>query len=304
MSIVSVLNDIFKRKTFSLAQAYEECADVNPESVRARIYENIGVYFERVGRGVYFAKDRDEEVVLIEGDGRKLDFIEDASIDSIITDHPWYSLANIGRNRNFARYECFNYTIDDFKEKYRVLKEGAFLVEFIPEETEANFDYLYSVKKMAQEAGFMYFAKVPWVKENFISNTGRKAKNTEDVLIFSKGTPRKLRYDKQRSILKGEPCYMQGPSGMLPTCFSVPAVPYSERICQSEKPCSLIEKLLDYVTLENETVLDQFAGSGVVGEACVKKHRNCILIEKGRDQVESIIKRLHLTRSIYLAETT
>ena len=31
---------------------------------------------------------------------------------------------------------------------------------------------------MAEKSGFKYFAKVAWKKGNFISNTGRKSKNT------------------------------------------------------------------------------------------------------------------------------
>lgn len=45
------------------------------------------------------------------GDGRDLSFIEDNSIDGIITDHP-YDLAKslTGGNRKFATYELFKYT--------------------------------------------------------------------------------------------------------------------------------------------------------------------------------------------------
>ena len=37
------------------------------------------------------------------------------------------------------------------------------------------------------------FAKVAWKKGNFISNTGRKKQNVEDVMIFSNGEPRSLK---------------------------------------------------------------------------------------------------------------
>ncbi len=94
----------------------------------------------------------------------------------------------------------FRYESKDFKEKQRVLKRGHFLVEFLPEESEVNFDYLYEIKKMAQENGFKYFAKVAWKKGNFISNTGRKSKNIEDVMIFSNGEPRSLKLDAKEKI--------------------------------------------------------------------------------------------------------
>lgn len=47
----------------------------------------------------------------------------------------------------------------------------------------------------------------------------------------------------------------------------------------TEKPLSLIEELLLNSTKEGDWVLDPFCGSGVVGEACQKHNRNCVLID-------------------------
>lgn len=293
MSIVDTLIECFKDEAFTLKEAYEKVTGVNKESIRARVYENIGVKFEKLGRGLYINKDAD--CVLIEGDGRDLSILQDGSIDCIITDHPWEDpKANKGGNRSFADYETFQYTVEDFKEKARVLKDGSFLVEVIPNENESNFDYLYQLKKMAQEAGFQYYAKVPWQKGSFKGNTGRVVKDREDLMIFSKGKARALKWDKQRGLDEnGNPTRrMSGTNGMLPAEFSIQTVPKKEQICQSEKPSALFEQLLQYITLENEVVLDQFAGSGSVGEACLKTNRKCILIEKAKDKVEKIAERL------------
>lgn len=293
MSIVSNLIDCFKNEAFTLEAAYKVNPSVNKESVRARVYEGLGIKFKRLGKGLYINKDA--ECLLIEGDGRDLSFLQDGSIDCIITDHPWEDpKANKGGSRNFATYECFQYIVDDFIEKARVLKDGSFLVEVIPNENESNFDYLYHLKKMAQEAGFQYYCKVPWVKGTFVGNTGRCQKNREDLMIFSKGKPRALKWDKQRCLDEnGNPTRrMSGTNGMLPAEFNVQPPSRREQICQSEKPILLFEQLLQYITLENEVVLDQFAGSGSVGEACIKTNRKCILIEKAKKCVEKIKERL------------
>lgn len=295
MSIINSLLNAFKGNEFTLKEAYEVCPEVNKESIRARIYENLGITFDKVARGIYITKDLD--CILIEGDGRKLDFLKDKSIDCIITDHPWMDKkSNKGGNRNFATYDTFEYSLDDFKEKARVLKDGCFLVEMIPAENENNFDYLYKLKKMAQEAGFEYYAKVPWIKGSFVSNTGRKSKNTEDIMIFSKGKPRALRLDAKKTKKLGSECYMSGTNGMLPTDFNVQAVPRKDVVAQSEKPSMLFEQLLEYITLENEVVLDQFAGSGSVGEACINKNRKAILIEVVHDLCEKISQRLNCVK--------
>lgn len=293
MSIVSKLVDAFKKTSFTMKEAYAVNPQVNPDSVRARIYENLGIAFERVGRGIYMTKD--EECIVIEGNGRNLSAISDGSLDCIITDHPWEDTKSTsGGNRNFADYNVFRYTQEDFNEKARVLKDGSFLCEILPAESESNFEYLYQIKQMAIKAGFQYYAKVAWKKGTFVSNTGRKAKNTEDCMIFSKGKPRSLRPDKQRGLDEnGNPTrFMSGAAGMLPTCFDVQAVPRKEQIAQSEKPVALFEQLLDFLTREGEIVLDQFAGSGALGEACINKHRKALLCEFDPEKALNIAKRL------------
>ena len=213
MSILSNLLAAFKPgKQFTLKEAYAVNLSYQKESVRARIYENLGKEFKKLSKGLYVTDD----VVLIEGDGRDLSVFESESMDCIITDHPWDDKkSNNGGTRHLAQYDCFKYTLSDFMEKARVLKEGSFLVEILPAENENNFDYLYEIKKMAEQAGFKYYAKVAWKKGTFVSNTGRKAKNTEDIMIFSKGKPRALRPDKQRGVINGVPTrFMSGANGM------------------------------------------------------------------------------------------
>lgn len=291
----------FKGQTFTLKEAYAKFCPAWPsDSVRGRIYENLGRHFKRIKRGVYFAESEEETVALIKGDGRDISFIKDNSIDCIITDHPWHDpKSNIGGSRKLAVYETFRYTQEDFNEKARVLKPGCFLVEMLPAENENNYEYLYQIKQMAKNAGFEYYAKVPWKKGNFIGNTGRKAKNTEDMMIFSLGKARNMRPDAKKDLAEpGVKHYMSGAAGMLPTNFNVQPPDKKHRVHQAEKPVALVEQLLDYLTFENELVLDQFAGSGVVGEACVNKNRLCILIEKAAEFVDIIKQRLSLSDAL------
>ena len=294
MSLAEKLFECFKAKdTFTLQEAYGENQDKPKETVRARIYDNLGIRFERIAKGVYKTIDGEHACILLEGDGRDLSMLKDESVDCILTDHPWLDLkSNRGGTRKFAEYDCFKYSLEDFKEKARVLKQGCFLVEILPAENENNYEYLYQLKQYAKEAGFVYYSKVPWKKGSFISNIGRKAKNTQDVMIFSKGKARSMRYDKKKSMQQGMDCYMSGCNGMLPAMFDVQPVPRKERIHQSEMPLDLCEQILKFVTYEGEVILDSFAGSGVVGEAALRMKRNCILIEILKENVEKIRKRL------------
>ena len=294
MSLADKIYSCFKSKgAFTLQDAYEDNSDKPKETVRARIYDNLGVKFERVTKGIYKTIGGNETCIVMEGDGRDLSMIEDNSIDCILTDHPWLDLkSNKGGSRKFAEYDCFKYSLEDFKEKARVLKDGCFLVEILPAENENNYEYMYQIKQYAKQAGFLYYSKVPWKKGSFVSNTGRKAKNTQDVMIFSKGKARNMRLDKKKTDNTGQLSYMSGCNGMLPTMFDVKPVPKGTRIHQSELPLSLCEEILRFVTYEGEVVLDSFAGSGVVGEAALNINRNCILIELLKENVEKIKERL------------
>ena len=292
--IQATLFDYFQdTEYFTLQEAEEHVLDhqkrdVNVPSVRARIYEGIEKgLFERVGKGLYTVTRTDEQgrenkCLLINGDGRDLSFIPSNSVDALITDHPYRLTASLkGGNRNFADYDLFQYTEQDFNEKLRVLKPGHFLVEFLPEENGDNYEYLYRVKDLARKAGFEYYAKVPWKKGDFVANTGRKSKNTEDICFFSKGRARDLRPDAKKD--KAEPGvehFMSGTAGMLPTVFDVVPTSKKDKIHQAEKPVELLRQILRFVTKEDEIALDQFAGSGVLGEAALLEHRDSILIEK------------------------
>ena len=286
---------------------------VNNESIRARIYEGVdkGI-FTKISRGVYKVESQilgsDSQCLLINGDGRDLSMIEDDSIDGIVTDHP-YRIVNAlyGGNRKFASYELFKYKKRDFEEKCRVLKKGAFLVEFLPEESEANYEYLFEIKKIAKECGFEYYAKVPWKKGTFVSNTGRKAKNTEDVMIFSKGKARQLKLDTKKNIALAKEkgiyikkmsssevknvleenhlsvVYMKGTNGMLPSEFNHQPKSKKEKTHEAEKPIMLLEEIIEYISKPYEVLLDQFAGSGNFAIACENRKRSSIVIEKDKE---------------------
>ena len=164
-------------------------------------------------------------------------------------------------------------------------------MEVLPAENENNYEYLYQIKNYAKEAGFLYYSKVTWKKGTFVSNTGRKAKNTQDIMFFSKGKARSMRIDKKKSDSTAQIHYMSGSNGMLPTMFDIQPVSKKNKIHQSELPVELCEEILEYVTYQGEIVLDSFAGSGAVGVAALNKNRSCILIEILKENIEKIKNR-------------
>lgn len=290
--------------------------DVKLPSIRARIYEGIDKgLFKKIARGVYKRSTDECTCLLINGDGRDLSMFKNNSVDAIITDHPYDLATNKGGNRNFTdSYSCFQYNEKDFQEKFRVLKQGAFLVEFLPEESGGNWEYLNKIKTMAKDSGFLYYAKVSWIKGNQVNNTGRKSSNSEDILFLSKGKARELRLDTKKNIAELEQIgisskgrtseeikqlleqnnkqvhYMSGTNGMLPTAFIFEPPSKKDRIHQSQKPKELYKEIEKYVTLEFERVIDQFAGSCSIGEASLEMNRNCIMFEINKEIVDDVLK--------------
>ena len=264
-----------------------------PEStVRGRLYRELKTRCERVSRGVYCYTTEQGAALVVEGNGRDLSAFADNSIDAIVTDHAYEDKAsNVGTNRNFVKpYEqtTFRYELEDFKEKARVLKPGGFLVEFIPAENENNYDYLYQIKCLAKECGLLYYAKVPWKKGIRIWNTGRKSKNTEDIMFFVKGKARSLRLDKQRG---NGTQMMSGTAYLLPTEFTFQPASPQHKVHPAEKPIELYEAILHAVTLPGEIVIDQGAGSGNLGIAAMRTGRIAVLFEILKENVEKIKER-------------
>jgi len=62
----------------------------------------------------------------------------------------------------------------------------------------------------------------------------------------------------------------------------------------TQKPLELCEYLINTYTKEGEIVLDNVAGSGTVGMACLNTNREFLLIEKDEQHFETMNKRLFL----------
>lgn len=283
---VATLKEIYNHVKNDIIKDGEVIPNNFKEKIRCVIYRNNKL--KRVTKGMYLYMGANSAGLILHGDGRKLEEIEDNSIDSILTDHPWSDKKahKSGNQKNFAAdYEdnCFRYTQEDFNQKARVLKDGGYLIEFLPTESFSNYKYLYEIKEMAEKAGFEYYAKLMWMKapEGAI-NTGRTTKGIEDIMIFTKGKGRRLAPDKKPYLTKF----------ILPGRLDIPAPKPKDKRHQAEKNVSVYEFLLKATTEEGDIALDQFGGSLNLIEAAVNTNRFGIVYEYLAKFVHKAVNRL------------
>ena len=239
--------------------------------------------FKAVARGLWVLTGENSTSLIIEGDGRAMNEIESESMDLIITDHPWEDpKANKGGSRNYANYNVFKYAQADFDAKARVLKDGAYLCEFLPAESGSNWEYLCEIKQMAKKAGFEYYTSLVWDK-GFAANCGRRSGAVEQIIIWSKGKPKRL-------AEKGKP-YMAREQLSFLQEYKVPAQK-KNRNHDNEKPVELYKYLIECFTEEKDVCLDQFGGSCNVAEAAVKSNRFAVVYELCSDFVKKAVNRL------------
>ena len=91
--------------------------------------------------------------------------------------------------------------------------------------------------------------------------------------------------------------YMKGTSGMLPTEFQSEVENFpkefdfqprsrTQKVMEAEKPVALMVSIIEYISLPDELLLDQFGGSGNFGIACLNTNRNAIIVEKDEQTFE------------------
>jgi site-specific DNA-methyltransferase (adenine-specific) len=66
----------------------------------------------------------------------------------------------------------------------------------------------------------------------------------------------------------------------------------------TQKPLGIINRIIQASSLPGQTVLDFFAGSGTVGESCLKLGRNFILVDSNQVSLEVMAKRFPKTAKI------
>lgn len=97
----------------------------------------------------------------------------------------------------------------------------------------------------------------------------------------------------KKSFDRDSQCFKSHTEGrIMPTVFRCLTDQYN-RLHPTQKPVILIQKLIELTTNPGDTILDPFGGSGTTAVACKELGRNYIIIEKEKEYVDIINKRLN-----------
>lgn len=217
--------------------------------------------------------------------------ISDKSIDMILCDLPY------GTTRN--NWDCVIPLDKLWAEYERIIKRNAAIVLT----AQLPFDKILSMSKLK-------LLRYEWIWEKNKATGHLNAKKMpmkahENILIFYKNLPT---YNAQDLIKKEIPTIRKGglgngtnyglsnkdtlqefqnyPKDILR--FNLDINSYHP----TQKPVALFEYLIKTYTNEGDLVLDNCAGSGTTGIACLNTKRNFIMIEKEEKYCEIIKKRL------------
>ena len=194
-----------------------------------------------------------------------------------------------GCNDDWDKYKDYQ-EYDEFCEKWlkechRILKEDGTIWVI------GSFQNIYRIGYLMQNIGFWFLNDIVWNKTNPTPNmAGTRFCNAHETLLwcsksknskfcFNYKTMKALNNDKQeRSVWNLGIC--QGNERLKND--------KGEKLHTTQKPESLLEKIILSSTKPNYVVLDPFFGTGTTGAICKKYGRNWIGIEK--DENDCYIK--------------
>jgi len=217
------------------------------------------------------------------------------------------------------------FTTDLWKEVYRTIKPGAVLLAFA-----ATRNY-HRMATAIENSGFEIFDMINWIygsgfpkRKNllkpahepivmarkgvnkplnldecrvgdFEQDTSKNRRNTQEEQIFKGG----WKGDKGGELVKG-----RWPANVIHDgleedwskyfyCSKASKKEKDDTNHPTVKPIDLMRYLVKLVTPKDGLVLDPFAGTGTTGEACILEGRNYYLIEKTKEYISDIEKRIN-----------
>ncbi|MDE2134044.1 MAG: site-specific DNA-methyltransferase [Alphaproteobacteria bacterium] len=243
---------------------------------------------------------------VIEGDCvEKMRALPEGCVDLIFADPP-YNLQLKGELRrpdnskvdavddrwdqfgSFAEYDCF--TREWLSEARRVLKDtGALWVI-------GSYHNIFRVGAILQDLGFWVLNDVIWRKSNPMPNfRGRRFTNAHETLIWAAKSANQKSYTFNYEAMKALNDELQMRSDWtLPICSGGERLKDEDgqKAHSTQKPESLLHRVIVSSTRSDDVVLDPFFGSGTTGAVARRLGRHFIGIERDRDYAKLARSRI------------
>ena len=193
---------------------------------------------------------------------------------------------------NFKKYDEFTYAW--LAECKRILKkDGAIWVI-------GSYHNIFRVGTAIQNLGFWILNDVIWNKNNPMPNfRGTRFTNAHETLIWaSKSVKSKYTFNYQSLKCLNDDLQMRS-DWNLPICNGSERLKKNgKKVHSTQKPESLLHRVLLASSNKNDMILDPFLGSGTTATVAKKLGRNYCGIEKEKTYFEAVKQRLKNTKPI------
>jgi site-specific DNA-methyltransferase (adenine-specific) len=258
------------------------------------------------------------ENVIILGDSIDvLKTIKDASVDHCITDPP-YNISGyndkkkigwLSSNEHWSKDKKFNkineswdtycnmdyenFTEDWLKEVFRIVKPNGNIIIF------GSYHNIYKIGYLLQKNDKKIINSIVWYKRNAFPNITQRmlCESTEHIIWAVNNTQKRAKnwifnYNILKEINGGK---------QMRNMWDIPATPNSERKFgkhPSQKPMSVIERLMLASSNPKDIIIDPFVGSGTLPVVAKMNNRRYIGIDNNKNYIALCNSRLNATSRI------
>ncbi len=234
--------------------------------------------------------------------------LPDSSVDLIFADPPYnlqlkYDLHRPDNSKvdgvddawdQFASFDAYDsFTRAWLTEAKRVLKDDGGLWVI------GSYHNIFRVGAILQDLGFWILNDVVWRKINPMPNfRGTRFTNAHETMIWCAKSEHQKKYTFNYDAMKVMNDDVQMRSDwLLPICTGKERLKNDgEKAHATQKPESLLHRVILSTSNKGDVVLDPFFGTGTTGVVAKRLGRNYIGIEREPDYVDLAIRRLKNTR--------
>jgi site-specific DNA-methyltransferase (adenine-specific) len=230
-----------------------------------------------------------------------MEAVEDGSVQSVITSPPYWDLKDYGHDDQIGTsdesYELYHERMQQvWQECYDALSDdGTMWVVVDTVMDRGDLQLLpYHIAERAEECGFVLQDMVTWYKPTAIAGmSDRNVVNKKEYVVYlSKSKEHKFREERGSNGVE-DPAVEKG--HRLGNLWRHPVKRGSvgqNVLHKAPYPTSLINRIVEISTDEDDTVLDPFFGSGTTAYSALELGRRCIGFELNEEFREVIEKRL------------